>query len=127
MSSRILTRFQTLETMAVLAAVSLLLSLLLHKDGLLVAALGLLLIGLFSPSLATVLAGWWLRLAEAVGRFNSQVILTLVFYLLLTPIAILYRLFAKSPLLTRKDADAGGSFYLQRNHDYSKADLEKPW
>jgi hypothetical protein len=49
----------------------------------------------------------------------SRIILCIVFLFFLTPIAILYRLFRKKPI------EATDSFFIIRNHTYSKSDLEK--
>jgi hypothetical protein len=45
---------------------------------------------------------------------------------LLTPIAWLYRLFNKDPLQLKKNFNKP-SYFISRNHTYTKADLEKMW
>ena len=40
----------------------------------------------------------WMRLAEALGWFNTRVLLILIYYLVVTPIGLIMRLFRRSPL-----------------------------
>lgn len=119
-------QLQELETIAVLAAFLLVLNLLLHLKALVVAALALLLIGLFVRPVASVISRLWLRFAELLGDFNSKIVLSLAFFLFLTPLALLFRLFTKNPLQLKKDRDAE-SLFLERNHSYTKSDFEKMW
>lgn len=66
----------------------------------------------------------WYKLAEGLGWFNSRVLLSLVYYLIVTPIALLFRLFGNDPLLLK---DTKGSMFNFREHTYTKEDLENPW
>lgn len=85
-----------------------------------------LVIGLLSfiPPIGNRLVWAWYKLAEGLGWFNSRVLLSLVFYLIVTPIALLFRLFGNDPLLLK---DTKGSMFNFRNHTYKKEDLENPW
>lgn len=88
------------------------------------AALGC--ITLVSPRLTHYITSAWQALIHAVGFFLSYGILTVVFFLILTPLAIMNRLFAaQSPLQLRKKL--GGTYYILRNHRFSAPDFEKPW
>ena len=40
----------------------------------------------------------WMRLAEALGWLNTRILLILIYYLLVTPIGLVLRLFRRSPL-----------------------------
>jgi Saxitoxin biosynthesis operon protein SxtJ len=114
-----------LETLGVLSAFFLVLNVITHRPLFVYAALGLLLVALFVKPLAKVLSRAWMRFAEVIGTFNSKLILSLVFYLFLTPLALLYRLFNKNPLSLKPDQR--DSLYVTRDHVYSKADFEKMW
>ena len=119
-------QLQELETLTVLAAFLLLLNLFLHRQLFVSAALALLIIGLFIRPAARIISRVWLRLAELIGTFNSRVILALVFFLFLTPLAYLFRLFSKNPLQLKNSRDTE-SLYQERNHLYNRADFEKMW
>lgn len=115
-----------LKTVVILAAFLLLLNLFLQRSMLVHAALALLLTGLFVKPAAGVIARTWLSIAGLLGAFNSRVVLSLLFYLFLTPLAVLYRLFCKNPLQLKNNPDAV-SMYRVRNHRYTRSDFEKMW
>jgi predicted membrane protein len=74
-------------------------------------------------------AGWityiWLKLSHVLGWVMSKVILGLVFYVILVPIALLSRIFNKDSLKLKKNKTGG--YYTDRNHEYCAEDLENPW
>ena len=51
----------------------------------------------------------WKRGAHAVGRFQTRVIITLFYCLILSPMGVLMRLFGWDPLETRKSKAQRGS------------------
>ena len=118
-------RVKVLETHSILALFALLAGLLAGFRLLLWAGAVLLALAIFVKPVAALLARWWLWVSEKIAFLNSMIILTLLFYLVLTPVALIYRLFNKDPL--NLDLNNTGSFYAERNHTYAKADLEKMW
>lgn len=120
-----ITRLQVLETFAVFAALLLLPAIYYQRMQFTMLAFAFLSVALFLPPLAEFITIWWLKLSLIISSFNSRVILVLLFYLILTPIAFVYRLFNKDPL--NLDMDNRVSFFSERNHVFSKADLEKMW
>jgi len=119
-------RKKDLETIAVLAAAAFILFLAFRKSAFLFASFGLLLLGLFFKGASAVIVRWWLRFAEALGAFNARVILALVYFLVLTPIAIVFRLFAKRHVNSPRAA-FGSSYFIVRDHICAAQDLEKMW
>jgi len=74
---------------------------------------GLLIVpGLLVPSLLGPVHRGWMAFAMALGHFNTRVILTALFYVVLTPIGLVMRLF-KDPL-NRSMKPAGGSDWIRR-------------
>jgi hypothetical protein len=61
----------------------------------------LVVLGLAAPRLLVVPNRLWMRLAELLGRIVSPIVLGLVFFLVLTPIALLRRLSGADPLQRR--------------------------
>jgi hypothetical protein len=119
------TRARQIETMAVFALVLLLLEIKFHRQALVYGAIAFLLVALFVPSLARVIASGWTKLSLMIAHVNNRIILTIIFYLVLAPLACLYRLFHKDPLgLDQKESE---SFFCERNHTYCREDLEKMW
>jgi hypothetical protein len=120
------TRAQELETLVVLAAFFLFLNIMTDRQIFVYTGITLLLIALFMKSVASIISRGWLKFAEVIGTFNSKVILSLVFFLFLTPLAFLYRCFNSNPLMLKAGKKAE-TFYAERNHIYTKTDLEKMW
>jgi hypothetical protein len=87
-------------------------------------ALGVGLIGLFVKPVAKWIALGWHKLSEGLGYVNSRIILSLVFFLALVPIALLSRLFTKGDLQLKRKK---GSYYSDRNHQYAPKDFENVW
>ena len=92
---------------------------------LLYAALLISLLSLIIPKLAVLIVKLWFKLAEVLGWINSRILLSLVFYFFLLPIAIIYRLFNKDTLQLRKSKIE--SIYCTRRHLYTKDDIVNMW
>lgn len=67
----------------------------------------------------------WMALALVLGFVMTRVLLTLVFFLLITPIGLVRRLLGKDPLRQQPDADTP-SYWIPKTYDNpSKERLEK--
>jgi len=60
----------------------------------------------FKPLLLRPVFQVWLKGAHFIGRVNTQIILTLIYYLVFTPYGLVMRLFGRDPL-QRKLTSAG--------------------
>lgn len=120
-------RHRALETIAVLAAACLCFSLFFRTSWLAHAALALLLVGLFVQGLASWISRAWLKFATFLGGVNAKVLLSLVYLLVLTPIALVYRAFHGDFLTLKRRSGAGASYWKERNHRYGAGDLDRPW
>ena len=69
---------------------------------LVVIATLLLLLAAVAPSLLRPVYRGWMHFGEALGWLNTRILLTLVFFLVVTPIGLLMRLFGRSPITTAK-------------------------
>jgi Saxitoxin biosynthesis operon protein SxtJ len=83
-------------------------------------------IGLLSKYLTAKIAWAWWKVSEVIGSVMSKVILSVIFFVFLVPIAFLSRLFRKKDDLQLKRT-AGVSYYFTRNHTYRAKDLENGW
>ena len=103
--------------LAVLAAV------LIWRDrplrGALLGSLGatLMLLGVVWPAVLHRPRVWWWRIARPIGDFNARVILTVLFFVVLTPLGIIWRLFGTDPLARRRHSDGGWRPYPDRYRD----------
>lgn len=88
-------------------------------------AVGIGLISVFIPIAAKGIEWVWLKLAHILGWINSKILLGAIFFFFLLPIAIISRLFTKDPLkLKGRELK---SLFTDRNHQYTKEDLENIW
>ncbi|ACS78673.1 SxtJ family membrane protein [Maridesulfovibrio salexigens] len=69
----------------------------------------------------------WLTFSQLLGSFMSKVILTLVFFVVVTPLAILRRLFGHDPMLLKKWKAKDESAFVTRNHKYNSEEIEDPF
>jgi hypothetical protein len=126
-----LTREQVLETIGVLALACLVVGHLAKRPGLkagfLAAAALLLAVGLFVKPAGALIARAWLKFGGALGAVNSRIILGAIFYLFLTPIALLARLTRGDFLHLKKRAGADRSYWHARDHAYTAEDIGKLW
>ncbi len=77
----------------------------------------LLVFGLvYPPLLKWPSAAWW-RFARLLGYINARVLLTVLFLLVLVPLAMVWRLTGKDPLFRRRAAWPGWSPYPARYRD----------
>lgn len=84
----------------------------------------LLLFAVFTPSLLRFIYRPWMRLAGFLGSISSRILLTLLFFLVLTPIGFLQRRFGKQPIDLRfKTNDA--TYWQKRTASPALPDYEK--
>ena len=122
-----LTREKNLEAVLTISVGLLVLYWIFGNVNLLITTTAVGLAALFSPFLARKIAWLWYKLAEILGRINSVIILTILFFLFLTPLAWLSKLFKKDEFRLRKKTDPDASYFVERNHTFSKKDLENLW
>lgn len=122
-------REKTIETMLVITVGMLVLHFVFkEKTGesyFLTASLIFGLIGVFSNFLSEQVSWVWGKIAHILGTFNSYVLLSVVFFIFLTPVAFLYKLTRKDTL--RLKVQKNGTIYEERNHLYVPKDLENVW
>jgi hypothetical protein len=68
--------------------------------------------GLLVPPAARAFHTAWMRLAVLLGHVNSRVLLTLVYYLVVTPYGFVTRLVGRDPL--RRRGAPRGSYWVER-------------
>ncbi len=82
--------------------------------------------GLISSTLRTYILKGWYKLANTLGAINSTILLCVIFYLILTPIALLSRIFSKDKMQLKKRPEKK-SYFTIRNHLYTPEDFKNPW
>ena len=80
--------------------------------------------GLVRPAALQPVYSAWMKLSHAMGWFMSRLILIILFYLVMTPTALLSKLFGKHFLNIRFTKNSTESYWIPRNAD---ADRERDY
>jgi hypothetical protein len=88
-------------------------------------AFGVGVVSIFIPPAAKAIEWAWLKFALALGWINSRILLSVIYFVFLMPIAWLSRLFTQDPLRLKAKNDP--TLYTTRDHQYKKEDLENIW
>ncbi|HEX7419739.1 MAG TPA: SxtJ family membrane protein [Thermoanaerobaculia bacterium] len=60
---------------------------------------------LVAPAMLAPIRRWWMRFAEILGWINTRILLILIFYLVVTPLGLVMRVFRRPPLdMARRDS-----------------------
>jgi hypothetical protein len=90
-------------------------------------ATAILLLDMIWPSFFKPLAKLWFGLSHILGTVMSKVILTLAFFLVLTPMGLLRSLLGKDPMRVRQFKQGTDSVFRVRDHTFTAADVEQPF
>lgn len=82
-------------------------------------------LGMLSDRLAYYIDLLWMKLAKVLSYIVPNILLTLVFYLFLFPVATLSKLFGGSKMLQLKDKP--DTAWVDRTDNMDKASFEKMW
>jgi hypothetical protein len=96
-----------------------------RANGYLMAAILVGGIGLLVPLAGQAIHWGWMKLAFILGEISGRVLLTLVYVLVLLPLAFFARLSGKAAM-RRKPAGVK-SYFKERDHTYVKEDLTQLW
>jgi len=77
--------------------------------------------GLIAPKLLTPVYNAWLKFSHILGLINSKILLFIIFYLLITPMGLIARLFSFDPMRRKVKSD---SYYLPREDNNN---MENPF
>ncbi len=67
----------------------------------------------------------WFKLAVILGAINGRILLSIIFFIFLTPIAFFSRMGRKNPLSLKSEGK--DSAFTERNHLYTAKDLKNVW
>jgi len=99
----------------------------LKRRDLVVAAVALQILTMTWPRIFTPIGFIWFGLSDLLGAISSRILLSLGFFAVVTPIAILRRLAGKDSLKLRAFKAGQDSVMVPRNHVFTSADMDKPY
>ena len=82
-------------------------------------------VGILSKYLAIKIDFLWMKLTWVLSLIVPNVLLSIVFYLMLTPIALLSRVFSKKDELFLKNTSP--SLFKEYNKTFDKESFKNPW
>ncbi|MBI5056561.1 MAG: hypothetical protein HZB61_08105 [Nitrospirae bacterium] len=118
-------RIRDLETAVVLSAFLLVLHYLFDKPFLIYISLILLIASLLFANLFSKFVHVWFKLGHFMGGITTKIIITFIFFAVLTPVSFLYRIFHRNPLILKRIKTS--SYFTTRNYTYSPSDFKKNW
>jgi hypothetical protein len=125
--SRKITQDQARDTGMGLVLLLLILFVARKREWYFIAAMVLHIVNMVVPQVFRLVAIVWLGSSDLLGTIVSKVILLVVFFCVVTPIAVFRRLLGKDPLKLRAFKTGEESVMLKRDHLFVASDLERPY
>ena len=121
------TNNQARDTGMALALLACLIWLIAPHKWLITAAIICLIISMTVPAIFKPFAVVWFGLSVILGAVMSRVILSVVFFAVITPIGLIRRMFGLDSLMIRQWNKSSASAFKNRNHTFTVADIKAPY
>ncbi len=82
-----------------------------------------LILGVFNSKILSPFNNLWIKFGEFLGRIIAPIVMALVYFIILTPISLLVRVFGKD-LLGLKFLKKQNSYWINRKKDLGKMDKQ---
>lgn len=86
-----------------------------------------LLLGMIWPGAMKPFAWAWFGLAALLGHVTSSILLGLVWFVLVLPMGLIRRMMGKDSMRLNQWRKNQDSCFADREHEYTRSDMEKPW
>jgi Mn2+/Fe2+ NRAMP family transporter len=90
-------------------------------------AIAEVLILLITPVLVFPFTFLWLNISELLGKVISKILLTIIFFVFVWPVALFRKAIGKDTLRLKGFKKNTSSVFNERNHTYSKTDFTTPY
>ena len=94
---------------------------------LIICAMAVLVLTMTWPAVFKPLARVWFGFSHLLGTVVSKIILSIVFFVIVTPMGLIRKAFGADPMKTNLWKKGDESVLVERDHHYVKEDLEKPY
>lgn len=118
-------KYKSKETIIVLITACLVMNYFFKNQNWIFAALALSLIGVFSGYISNKIHFFWMSFAKLLSKISTTVLLFLLFFIILAPLAFLRKKFKPFNFLLKNNQLK--TTFIEINKTYSKSDLEKMW
>jgi hypothetical protein len=121
------TKDQDRDTGMAMVLVSLIVYSFLKQEAFVFGAMVLHILNMIVPQAYKPIAVIWYGVSRLLGTVISRILLSIVFYVVATPIGVLRRLLGKDSLQLRAFKSSEESVMVLRNHIFTGRDMEKPY
>ena len=90
---------------------------------LIVISIIFLILGLLDSKLLSPLNSFWIKFGELLGKIIAPVVMAIIYFLILTPISLMVRLFGKD-LLSLKFSKQLKTYWIKRKKDLGSMDKQ---
>ncbi len=98
-----------------------------YSDKFVAVSIILLLVDMTVPRVYRPVAIVWLGFSTLLGTIMTKVLLTIIFFTLVTPVGIVRRMLRADSLQLRKWKKDNSSVFQIRDHEYQPEDVDKPY
>lgn len=112
------------ESLLAIVLMGVLLYFLFHRIEILYIIFAIGILGLTLGGFAAFVHKWFGTLTGFVGKINNIILLTIIYWLVLMPVALIMRLFSKTGVGLKKPV---ASNFKDRQHLFIKNDLNNLW
>jgi len=95
-------------------------------DAFLYIPMAIIAVSLMSESMSKIIASALIKIFLFVGTINSKILLTIIFYFVLTPTAFLFRL-SNRKIVAYFNDNSIPSYFIDINKNYNQEFYEKQW
>lgn len=125
--NRKITKDQCRDTGMAMVLLLLLVDIRMKRYGILFAAIGLQVVNMMMPRIYKPVAFFWFGLSDLLGAVGSKILLSVLFFGVVTPIGFLRRFFGKDSLKLRAFKASEETAMAVRRHVFVGQDIEKPY
>jgi hypothetical protein len=122
-----ITKEQSKDTGMAMVLICLLLGYFSRNYHLISLAIILLIVNMVVPNVFRPVAKIWLGISHVLGTIMSKLLLTVIFFLVVTPVGIIRKVFGKDTLKLKKWKKDTASVFTVRDHSFEAGDIETPY
>ena len=122
-----ITKKQASDSGMALVLIALICFAVFKKNEFLWTAMVVLVLDMIFPMIFKPFAFVWFGLSRVLGTVMSKIMLALVFFLVVFPMGLIRRILGKDSLRLHQFRKEKASVFAERNHEYTAADLDKPY
>jgi multisubunit Na+/H+ antiporter MnhG subunit len=127
MSPKNINKNQAKDTGLAMVLILLIVEYIRRPDWLIIAAMVVLVLTMTWPVIFRPLAKVWFGFSHLLGGVVSKIILSIVFFVIVTPVGLARKAMGADPMKGKQWKKGDGSVLIDRDHLYTREDIEKPY